>query len=58
MDGRSGTVLLTLDPPGTTEPEENSRAGSSVAGLGDINSDGKPDFVIGAPGKNIGFGEG
>ena len=30
----------------------------SVAGLGDINSDGKPDFVIGAPGKNIGAGEG
>jgi len=55
MDGRSDTVLLTLIPPG---PEENARAGTSVAGLGDINSDGKPDFVIGAPGKNIGFGEG
>ena len=38
-------------------PEENARAGFSVAGLGDINSDGKPDFVIGAPGKNIGTGE-
>ena len=58
MDGRSGTVLLTLDQPGTTEPEENARVGLSVAGLGDINSDGKPDFVIGAPGKDIGVGEG
>ena len=55
MDVGSGTVLLTLDPPG---PEENARAGLSVAGLGDINSDGKPDFVIGAPGKDIGVGEG
>ena len=56
MDGRSDTVLLTLIPPGTEQ--ENARMGSSVAGLGDINSDGKPDFVIGAPGKDIGFGEG
>lgn len=54
FSGRDGTVLLTLDVPG---PEENARAGLSVAGLGDINSDGKPDFVIGAPGKNIGQGE-
>jgi len=54
FSGKDGTVLLTLSPPG---PEENARAGFSVAGLGDINSDGKPDFVIGAPGKNIGTGE-
>ena len=54
FSGKDGTVLLTLTPPG---PEENARAGFSVAGLGDINSDGKPDFVIGAPGKNIGTGE-
>lgn len=55
FSGKDGTVLLTLDPPG---PEENARAGYAVASLGDINSDGKPDFVIGAPGKNIGSGEG
>ena len=54
FSGKDSTVLLTLNPPG---PEENARAGFSVAGLGDINSDGKPDFVIGAPGKNIGAGE-
>jgi hypothetical protein len=55
FSGADGTVLLTMDPPG---PEENARAGLSVASLGDINSDGKPDFVLGAPGKNIGVGEG
>lgn len=55
FSGQDGSVLLTLDVPGL---EENARAGFSVAGLGDINSDGKPDFVIGAPGKNIGAGEG
>ena len=55
FSGKDGSVLLTLDVPG---PEENARAGLSVAGLGDINSDGKPDFVVGAPGKNIGVGEG
>jgi hypothetical protein len=55
FSGKDGTVLLTLIAPG---PEENARVGYSVAGLGDINSDGKPDFVIGAPGKNIGVGEG
>src|SRR4029077_858715 len=55
FSGQNGAVLLTLHPPGR---EENARAGLSVAGLGDINSDGKPDFVIGAPGKNIGAGEG
>ncbi len=54
FSGQDGSVLLTLHPPG---PEENARAGYSVAGLGDINSDGKPDFVIGAPGKNLGVGE-
>jgi hypothetical protein len=55
MSGNSDTVLLTLDPPAA---EENARAGLSVAGLGDINSDGKPDFIVGSPGKDIGFGEG
>ena len=54
FSGQDGTVLLTLDVPG---PEENARAGLSVVSLGDINADGKPDFVIGAPGKNIGVGE-
>jgi len=59
FSGQDGTVLLTLDVPGLKENgEENARTGFSVVGLGDINADGKPDFGIGAPGKNIGVGEG
>ncbi|MEO7951973.1 MAG: integrin alpha [Chthoniobacterales bacterium] len=55
FSGKDGTVLLTLKVP---SDEENARAGYSVAGLGDINADGKPDFLVGSPGKNIGVGEG
>lgn len=55
FSGKDGSVLLTLSLP---SPEENARAGFSVAGLGDIDSDRKPDYMIGAPGKNIGVGEG
>ena len=51
IDPTTATVLLTLDDP---TPEENGRAGFSVASLGDTNSDGKPDFLVGVPGKNVG----
>ena len=51
MDGRSDTVLLTLNDP---TPQENARAGQSVATLGDVNADGKPDFLVGVPGKDVG----
>lgn len=51
FSGATDTVLLTLDNP---TPEENARAGISVVSLGDVNSDGVPDILAGAPGQNIG----
>ncbi len=34
-------------------PVENALTGYSVAGVGDVNQDGTPDFVIGVPGANV-----
>jgi len=49
FSGATGGVLLTLDDP---TPEEQAKLGFAVAGLGDVNSDGVPDLLVGAPDKD------
>ena len=49
FSGADGSVLRTLDsPPGAT------RFGEAVAGIGDVNGDGAPDLLVGAPTTNVG----
>ncbi|MGH8095118.1 MAG: integrin alpha [Chthoniobacterales bacterium] len=55
FSGRDGTLLFTLKDP---TAEEDGRFGSAVAALGDVNSDGFADFVVGVPGKDIGGEDG
>jgi hypothetical protein len=43
--GRNGTLLHVVQ--GNTQ----DRMGFSVAGVGDVNKDGVPDYVVGAPGR-------
>jgi hypothetical protein len=50
FSGNDGAVLLTLDDP---TPQEGAKLGFAVTGLKDINSDGVPDLLVGAPGKDI-----
>ncbi len=52
VSGASGNVLCLM--LGTTPSE---LLGRSVAGIGDANYDGRPDFSVGAPGKNGSDGE-
>jgi len=48
FSGKTGSLLFTLEDP---TADENGYFGTSVAALGDVNSDGRADFVVGAPGK-------
>lgn len=52
FNGASGGILLTLNNPETCQPA--SYFGQAVAGLGDINGDGKPDIAVGVPMQNVG----
>jgi hypothetical protein len=48
VSGTSGAALFTFAGTATSQ-----NFGFAVAGVGDLNSDGKADFVIGAPGTNV-----
>jgi FG-GAP repeat len=51
FSGKDGALLFTLNDP---EEQEDGRFGTAVAALGDVNSDGVADFVIGVPGHDEG----
>ena len=51
FSGADRSLLLTLDHPA---PQGLALFGSAVAGAGDVNRDGRPDLLVGAPGQRVG----
>jgi len=54
FSGADASVLLTLDDP---NPDSLAGFGEVVAGIGDVDRDGAPDFLVGAPGHDVGDDE-
>jgi hypothetical protein len=55
FSGATGLRLLTINDP---TPQAFAAFGGPVAGLGNVNGDGVPDFVIGAGGQTVGANPG
>ena len=53
FEGSTGYLIRTLVSPNS---QSNGRFGSSVADVPDVNGDGHPDIVVGAPGEDEGWG--
>ncbi len=51
FSGSDASVLLTLDTP---TPASFAGFGEVVAGIGDVDGDSAPDFLMGAPGQSVG----
>jgi len=49
FSGASGVLLRTIDHP---EPQDRSHFGSALATGGDLDGDGTPDLIVGAPGQD------
>ncbi len=55
FDGADGSLLQTLEvPPADRDPADNPRLGWAIAAPGDLNGDGQPDYVGGAPFADVG----
>jgi uncharacterized repeat protein (TIGR01451 family) len=50
FSGKDGTLLYTVEHP---VPQIDALFGESLDGVGDINLDGAPDFLIGAAGQDL-----
>lgn len=51
FSGANGALLFTLDDP---TPQRDANFGYAVVSGGDLNGDGRPDPIIGAPFQNVG----